>query len=143
MWMMQAPVPPVTSSSGRSVTVIVVVVCVVNMVTNAGTMVSHLLWSLQHSHASVMTPEGSRHVETTRRYLANVSNLLITISTSVNFIIYVMCSRNFRKDCARMITSSCNCYRRHRRSLLAAAASNRRSYAITITQRPTAMTSLH
>lgn len=85
------------SSDSRSVTAIVITVCVVCIVTNSCALLSHLLWSLH------MTFPRMAHVEHARRYVSHISNLCITINASVNFAIYYVCSRKFRTEFARTI----------------------------------------
>ncbi len=75
----------------RSITTIVVTVVVVCILCNVVAMAVHVIYSLQICFREELT-----YLEPIRRYLANVSNLMITINCGSNFIIYCMCSRNFR-----------------------------------------------
>lgn len=88
-----------TSSASRSITAIVVIVCFVCVITNLCAMLSHLLWSLHVTFSSTMS-----HVEGARRYLSHFANLCVTINSSINFVIYYICSRNFRAELYRTLT---------------------------------------
>ena len=77
--------------SNRSVTVIVVAVVSICIACNLTAMISHLLWSLTECYK-----EKFQHLDKYRRYLSLISNVLVTFNSAVNFIIYCLCSRNFR-----------------------------------------------
>lgn len=81
-------------SNNVSVTIIVVTVVLVTITCNITAMVAHILWSLSTSFHLT-------HLETTRRILSNVSNVLVTLNSAINFVIYCFCSRNFRSVCSR------------------------------------------
>ncbi len=75
----------------RSITTIVVTVVVVCIVCNSTSMAVHIIHSLH-----MLFVQELFFVDGPRRYLANISNLMITINSSINFIIYCLCSRTFR-----------------------------------------------
>ena len=81
----------------RSITATVVTIVIVTIVCHMTAMLTHLVWSLQQcfSHLS--------HLETPRRYLARISNILVTFNSAINFAIYCLCSRSFRLILARTI----------------------------------------
>ena len=55
-------------------------------------------------------------VELCRRYIAQLSNLLITLNSASNFVVYCLCSRNFRAVLSRRLRCVyCYCRRRRRR----------------------------
>ena len=66
--------------------------------------IAQLLWAL----GEVFKPSLD-HISTYLRYHSNVSNVLVTLNSGVNFIIYCMCSNNFRKMFVRVF-----CCGRHR-----------------------------
>ena len=88
--------------SNRSVTVIVVAVVSICIVCNLTAMISHLLWSLIECYK-----EKFQHLDKYRRYLSLISNVLVTFNSAVNFIIYCLCSRNFRL----MLGRTCRWYK--------------------------------
>ena len=88
------------SRSNRSITAIVVTVVLVTIVCNLTAMAAHLVWSVEQGFPAL------KGAETTRRCLALISNIFVTINSAVNFIIYCLCSRNFRVALARI----CRCY---------------------------------
>ena len=91
----------------RSITVIVVTVVSVCISCNLAAMLSHLLWSLHEGFSGSMA-----ELETPRRYVSLVSNILVTFNSGVNFIIYCLCSRNFRMMLKRTL---CVCHKRFKR----------------------------
>ena len=78
------------TSSNRGVTLIVVSIVVVCVVCNVVTMTSHVMWTLQMCFFEL------RYLESKRRFLANVSNLVVTFNSAINFVIYCMFSKTFR-----------------------------------------------
>ena len=58
-------------------------------------------------------------VELCRRYVSQISNLLITLNSASNFIVYCLCSRNFRAVLLRRLRCV-DCYSRRRRRRRAA-----------------------
>lgn len=78
------------SQMNRSITITVVTVVLMCALCNGSAMIAHLLWSLEECYSNLP------HLETPRRYLALVSNLLVTVNSATNFFIYCMCSRKFR-----------------------------------------------
>ena len=92
-----------STTSHRSITIIVCVVVIVCIISNLFAMASHLLWSLAETfdHLDML--------EKNRRHTARGSNILITISSAINFFIYCLCSRNFRSVLLRTFLCSRHC----------------------------------
>ncbi|KAK2141097.1 hypothetical protein LSH36_1164g00048 [Paralvinella palmiformis] len=93
---------PLMTSSSRSVTSVVVVIVVVCVLCNVITMTTHVFWILHVCFA------GLRYLEKTRRFLANTSNILVTLNSAINFLIYCLVCRKFRLALKRIL-----CCRRH------------------------------
>ncbi|KAK2149091.1 hypothetical protein LSH36_468g03022 [Paralvinella palmiformis] len=89
------------TSSGRSVTLIVVSIVIVCVLCNVITMLSHVFWALHVCFAEL------RHLESKRRFLANVSNIMVTFNSAINFVIYCMFSRQFRIYLRHTMRSKC------------------------------------
>lgn len=77
-------------SNSQSITAIVVTVVSITILCNCAALIAHILWSLHE-----MMPR-LKHLETYRRYMSLVANLLVTINSALNFVVYCACSRNFR-----------------------------------------------
>ena len=77
-------------NSHRSVTIIVCAVVIICILSNTVAMIAHTLYSLAECFQSLA------FLETWRRHVARVSNVLVTISSAINFFIYCLCSQNFR-----------------------------------------------
>ena len=75
----------------QSLTIIAVIVVTVFIVCNLAVLCSQVIYSIE-----VSIKETKDHLELSRRIMANVSNVLSTISSSVNFIIYCQFSTRFR-----------------------------------------------
>lgn len=97
-------------SSARTLTRIVVAIVLLCTVCHVVSMVSHVLHSVQTAFHQFPT------IDLCRRYFANISNLLITFNSAVNFLIYCALSRNFRAILDRCLTGV---LRRGRHSLRA------------------------
>ena len=95
--------------TNRNITATVVTVVLVTIVCNVSAMLSHLLWSLQQCFTHLA------HLDSSRRYLALISNVFITLNSAINFMIYCLCSRNFRAVLFQMC--SCGRHRREGRHL--------------------------
>ena len=78
-------------SINRCISTIVLTVVIVCIVCNTCAMVSHILYSLPicFEHLSYLKPHGS--------IVSNFSNVVVTINSAINFVIYCLCSRNFRQ----------------------------------------------
>ena len=93
-------------SAKKSVTLIVVTVVLVCVVCNLIAVVTHIMWSLHHCFASLL------YLVAPRRTLSQLGNVMITLNSAINFFIYCVCSRNFRREfvatfrCRRMRKSS-------------------------------------
>ena len=113
-------------SHNKSITVIVVTVVLITIVCNTSALVAHLLWSLHKCFARL------RHLDEARRWVAHVSNVMITINCGVNFAIYCLCSRNFRAELRRLFRSRCcDAYaekRQRMRDRKTSLSSNERTY---------------
>ena len=83
-------------SSRKSVTVIVVTVVLVCIACNVTALVAHLLWSLEKCFASLS------YLEMPRRYISQISSVMVNVNSAVNFFIYCLCSRNFRVELRRV-----------------------------------------
>ena len=83
-------------SSRKSVTVIVVTVVMVCIACNVTALVAHLLWSLEKCFESLS------YLETPRRYISQISSVMVNVNSAVNFFIYCLCSRNFRSELRRV-----------------------------------------
>ncbi len=79
-------------SPNRSVTATVVVVVVVSLTSNIVALISHLLYCLEKGPQK----KEFKYLGPYRRYASNISNFFITISCATNFLIYCLCSKNFR-----------------------------------------------
>ena len=93
-------------SAKKSVTLIVVTVVLVCIVCNLIAVVTHIMWSLHRCFTSL------RYLIKPRRTLSQLGNVMITLNSAINFFIYCVCSRNFRREfvatfrCRRMRKSS-------------------------------------
>ena len=72
-----------------------------------------VIWSLQIGFRGWLG-DAAPAVERCRRYLAQLSNLLITLNSASNFVVYCLCSRNFRAVLGRRLRCD-DCRRRRRR----------------------------
>lgn len=89
-------------SMNMSVTVIVITIVVVSITCNSMAMTAHIFWSLTTTFPHLA------HLDPARRVLSNISNLLVTINSAINFVIYCLCSHNFRCMCVRTF-KHCQC----------------------------------
>ena len=94
---------PTTGDTSRGVTIIVVTVVLVCVVCNVVAMTAHVLWALGECFEHLR-----RYLEIYRRFIANISNVLVTINCAINFIIYCMFSRKFRDG----LKLTCHCTKR-------------------------------
>ena len=85
------------TAATRTVTVIAVAVVTVSVICDVISMVTHAIWS-----ATFCLPDW-RRLEYLRRYLANVSNVLVTFSSAVNVFVYSVVSRQFRRTLAALL----------------------------------------
>jgi len=111
--------PSVSSSStfesARRVTIIVIVVVLMCIVCYTVAMAAQVIWSLQIGFKAWLG-DAAASVELCRRYIAQLSNLLITLNSASNFAVYCLCSRNFRAVLMRRLGCvDCYCRRRQRR----------------------------
>ena len=84
----------------RDATIVVAIVVIVFIVCNIPAMIAHLLWSLELTFKSIT------NVQSTRRYLSIVNNFLVTLNSAINFVIYCVFSRNFRRTTERLCTGA-------------------------------------
>lgn len=104
-----------TFESARRVTIIVIVVVLMCIICYTVAMTAQVIWSLQIGFPSWLG-DSAATVALCRRYMAQLSNLLITINSASNFVIYCLCSRNFRAVLSRRLCcADCCCRRRRRR----------------------------
>jgi len=113
------PTPPLpyssTFESARRVTIIVIVVVLMCIVCYTVAMTAQVIWSLQIGFPTWLGDSASS-VELCRRYISQLSNLLITLNSASNFVVYCLCSRNFRAVLIRRLRCvDCYCRRRRRR----------------------------
>ena len=88
-------------SGFRSITWMVVTVVITCMLCNVLAIISHILWSLAECFHKDLG-----HLEYYRRYTVQASNIMITINSAINFVIYCMCSKTFRQSFVKMF---CTC----------------------------------
>ncbi len=89
---------PRNNKNNRSISIIVILVVSICILCNLFAMVSHLLWSLVECYKKTGQ---FNHLDVYRRHLALISNIFVTFNSAVNFVIYCLCSHNFRKTLAR------------------------------------------
>jgi len=94
----RSAVTPSMFESTRRVTLVVVIVVLLCTVCHLVAMVAHVLWSLEVA---------------CRRHFTRASNVILTVNSAANFIIYCMCSRNFR---AVLVNCCFSCCRRINRN---------------------------
>ena len=110
----------------RNVTTMVVVVVTLCIVCHSISTVAHVVWSVQITfYAANQYPR----LDIVRRHLANVSNVLMTLNSAANFIIYCACSRNFRMVLWRMVHKliPCSCRGTERQRSLVSVEGNQRN----------------
>jgi len=115
-----APNPPTPSvqysstfESARRVTIIVIVIVLMCIICYTVAMTAQVIWSLQIGFKAWLGAVAS--VDLCRRYLSQISNLLVTINSASNFIVYCLFSRNFRAVLVRRLRCVVCCCRRRRR----------------------------
>ena len=118
-----------TVAQQRSVSTIVVAIVVLFVICHIPAMTAHLFYSL-HS----LDSDEYAHLSCYRRYLSNVSNVLVNVNSASNFVIYCLCSQLFRSQFLRMLCPSCKRFRRTRRD-----ASTEHSHRTTATLVTTAL----
>lgn len=87
--------------SGRVITVVVVVVVSLCIVCHVVAMVSQVVWSVQVAN---YVSGKALAFDLFRRHISIVSNLLTTVNSAANFIVYCVLSSNFRLVLARCCT---------------------------------------
>jgi len=87
---------PSMFESTRRVTLIVVIVVLLCIVCHLVAMAAQVLWSLEVAFSGSMSLSTFASLVVYRRHFARASNILVTLNSAANFIIYCMCSRNFR-----------------------------------------------
>lgn len=92
----QSAVTPSMFESTRRVTLIVVVIVLLCIVCHLVAMVAQMLWSLEVAFSQSMSESTVTSLVVCRRHFSRVSNVLVTLNSAANFIIYCMCSRSFR-----------------------------------------------
>lgn len=92
--------------STRGVTVVVVIVVCICIVTHVISTVAQVLHSLQMTFVDEPVVRGVPF-EMVRRHLAQTSNVLVTLNSAVNFVVYCMCSRTFRSV---LVAQVCCCF---------------------------------
>lgn len=102
-----------TFESARRVTIIVIVVVLMCIICYTVAMTAQVIWSLQQGFKAWLGDTAAT-VERCRRYVAQLSNVLMTVNSASNFVVYCLCSRNFRAVLSRRLCCG-DCYCRHRR----------------------------
>ena len=92
----RSAVTPSMFESTRRVTLIVVVVVLLCIVCHLVAMVAQVLWSLELALRGSVSVSTFTSLVVCRRHFARASNVLVTLNSAANFIIYCMCSRSFR-----------------------------------------------
>ncbi|KAK2154928.1 hypothetical protein LSH36_253g01012 [Paralvinella palmiformis] len=85
-------------TSSRHVTLTVVAVVIVCVICNMIAMTTHVIWAIQICFRNL------RYLEMYRRFLANISNIMITFNSAINFVVYCAFSRKFRFEVKRMLS---------------------------------------
>ena len=116
----QSAVTPSMFESTRRVTLIVVVIVLLCIVCHLVAAVAQVLWSLEVAFKGSMSQSTFTSLVVCRRHFGRASNVLVTVNSAANFIIYYMCSRSFRA----VLVNRCLCCCR-RSKLLAASRSSR------------------
>lgn len=80
-----------SKSEHRSVTTVVVSVAIVFFTCNLLAMMSQLIWSIHQCFQGDLA-----YLDYYRRYMAHVSNVMVTLNSTVNFVIYCVFSKKFR-----------------------------------------------
>ena len=93
-----------TTKSERSITLIVIAVVIVCILCNLLAITAHVIWAIQNCFQHL------RYLEMHRRFLANISNVMVTFNCAINFVIYCVFSRKFRLGVKR--TCLCREWRR-------------------------------
>jgi len=106
-------VTPSMFGSTRRVTLIVVIVVLMCIVCHLVAMVAQVLWSLEVAFSGSMSMSTFTSLVVCRRNFARASNVLVTLNSAANFIIYCMCSRSFRA----VLANRCFCCCRRSRLL--------------------------
>jgi len=114
----RSAVTPSMFKSTRRVTLIVVVIVLLCIVCNMVAMVAHLLWSLEMAFSKSMSRSTFTSLVVCRRHFSKATNVLSTLNSAANFIIYCMCSRSFRA----VLVNRCFCCCRRSRLLAAKRA---------------------
>ena len=87
-------------NENRGVTIVVVTIVIVCVICNVTAMISHVIWTLQTCIQKLS------YMEVYRRFVANVSNVMVIFNCAINFIIYCLFSRKFRSGLKQTLT--CN-----------------------------------
>lgn len=125
----------VSPSYSRSLTFIVVVVTFSFLICNIPALVSQLLYSIK-----TVLPELAKDLDMRRRYSTIASNLMITLNSACNFIIYCLFSRNFRNTLVKLFSRYRNIKSRAKR---ASSSTSALTYASMLHKRPSDTSSVH
>lgn len=79
------------AASTRTVTLIAMTIVLICIVCNVTAMAAHIIYSLTTAFRQKLG-----FLEHYRRHLANYSNVLITLNSAINFVVYCAFSRKFR-----------------------------------------------
>ena len=89
-----------TRANNRSITIVVLTIVLLCVIGDLTGMVDHLLYAVRQCFRV------NQSVETFRSYLSNVRNIILTVNSAGNFVIYCLCSRNFRLALRKTFTCS-------------------------------------
>lgn len=107
-----------TRANNRSITIVVITIVVMCIISDSTGMLSHIMYVIKVCFQDL------QDVEVYRRYLSNIRNVIISINSAGNFVIYCLCSRNFRL--ALKSTFSCkergSCLKRSKKKRTASTA---------------------
>ena len=97
------------------ITSLVVMVVSVFIACNVPAFVSHIIWALEETFPNL------RILQPYRRYISHISNLMVTVNSAVNFLIYCLCSASFRETLRgtlrKCFTCRCRKTRRNKRDM--------------------------
>ena len=76
----------------KDITYMVIATVFFFFLANIPAFIAQLLWALHEAFKPDLN-----HIKTYHNYHSNISNVLVTLNSGINFVIYCMCSRHFRR----------------------------------------------